>query len=552
MELDPAYLPLSERMSALREASQQHQGDIRLVPAGELAQLGYVRIENPDGATQHVPVEKVASDALALQIRTAAEQRQAEQCTAPFEPIQFTVSTKSSKNTVTPTDSVLRKTERFDEIMADCDGHLLVPAFNNVAGLCKAAQDLKEIQDKAEESLHQVDLFFTYAQASTWARFPETDDAGLAGVIDHSQTFISHEESSALWMQLERLKSHLTDIDDVLEPLFATVYGTPSDHVDHIAPMTTESYRYRIEPFATILNDKGFNDIAASLLERPDIDSVRATVATALRENKLTQEFKVAERALKERRRTLTDEADIHQHARQLSELRKAHKQQLQPLHALNDYLQLPTLFATTMRTEITNIQKDLAVASSGSMKVALDSRYDAEKDRDTGAISGDCTAGDPLPFDKDVGAHNIKVALDGVHRGTIYLLATTDQQGVPTWHLDAIQIPANAIDWDAFADMLIGVLSPAALAAGVEQITINTSQHHVSNYDYIAKAFMRYAGTEHLLEGVVDQAESSEPNPQLTSVIFPDVPDRQQFQGAGSEQCIIWHHRQESVATEK
>jgi len=118
-------------------------------------------------------------------------------------------------------------------------------------------------------------------------------------------------------------------------------------------------------------------------------------------------------------------------------------------------------------------------------------SDVDEQLDRNPGVISGDCTAGAPLPFLAPNQLYNVKVFRGSQHIGNIYLLQVVDEQTQKpyAWHLDAIQIPLFT-DWTDAAARIIEALKQKASLKGVEHITINYETHHISNYDYIAEAF--------------------------------------------------------------
>ena len=131
----------------------------------------------------------------------------------------------------------------------------------------------------------------------------------------------------------------------------------------------------------------------------------------------------------------------------------------------------------------------------SHTTSLYLDGTVSEKYDANPGEIVRDCTQDNPLPFYLP-NVHNVKVRLDPKEEpvGCIYLLDTQDEEGVRTWHLDAVQIPVRG-DWESMGSRLIDVLGQQAKARGISQITVNGDSHLISNIDYVGDALMQMRG---------------------------------------------------------
>src|ERR1044072_3323763 len=152
------------------------------------------------------------------------------------------------------------------------------------------------------------------------------------------------------------------------------------------------------------------------------------------------------------------------------------------------------------MRRKIGGLRNFLIAGTTA--KEQLDYTFDATPDpvldKDPGTVSGDCTAGDPLPFDDpEIPVYNVKVYdSEKKHVGNIYLLVTSgvvgDKKFEKIWHLDAIQTPSR-IDWGLGIEALLQTLAAEAEKSGVEVITVNTTPELISNFDHVRTPFLDY-----------------------------------------------------------
>jgi hypothetical protein len=167
----------------------------------------------------------------------------------------------------------------------------------------------------------------------------------------------------------------------------------------------------------------------------------------------------------------------------------------LKVLQGCRDFLEVPIKSGSYISKLAKDIQKCCRKKGEGKSYASyyLDGRPNDELDHNPGEISGDCTQGRPLPFElPEAKLANVKVFDEEKrHIGNIYLLETADEER-KIWHMEAIQIP-SVIDWATSFPMFMEKLSLAAKAKGVDFITVNDDDLHVSNYDYIREAVTLY-----------------------------------------------------------
>ena len=164
------------------------------------------------------------------------------------------------------------------------------------------------------------------------------------------------------------------------------------------------------------------------------------------------------------------------------------------------EYFSFPERLAAVASKGIKEAQDFLVTGKTEDIKESgfiLDATPDPELDENPGKISGDCTAGKPLPFDDpDLMLYNTKVfEIDTrEHIGNMYVLVTTDEKsGCTVWHFEAIQIPKSRVVWKEAIGSIIQALAPEAIKQGVGLITVNNNVHAISNYDYIGEGAEAY-----------------------------------------------------------
>lgn len=182
----------------------------------------------------------------------------------------------------------------------------------------------------------------------------------------------------------------------------------------------------------------------------------------------------------------------------QLKAVAEKRKKEQRIFEGIARWLALDERAAMTIVHRIDEVQNVLA-ASVGSqdqteMILYLDGRYNEKLDANPGKVSGDCTEGTPLPFNRpEIPLYNIKCFNEQKrHIGNIYLFETRlMESGENVWHLDAIQIPSR-IKWEECIGKVIAVITTEARKKKISAITVNYKDTSISNYSYISDAIMK------------------------------------------------------------
>jgi len=211
--------------------------------------------------------------------------------------------------------------------------------------------------------------------------------------------------------------------------------------------------------------------------------------------NKAKQDLKEAKKQLKltpvgTPERTVAEDA-----IRKAKQAINGIKNNLSPVY---EAFERPAFVARQVNKLLDEMQEILMPSGSEERTYTFVSDIDEEKDSVTSVVSGDCTDDLPLPFlEPNNDLYNVKVFRSGRHVGNIYLLQVSDKEGSPLiWHLDAIQIP-QILEWDEAARDILKGFKSQAQQAGVKYITINGASYHISNYDYIARAFEKLTSSD-------------------------------------------------------
>lgn len=250
--------------------------------------------------------------------------------------------------------------------------------------------------------------------------------------------------------------------------------------------------------FSELLQQEGFEKLGEILIKARTEQEVIATITSF--KVPMTAELTTSEKELKAKLKA-ADKQDRPLLAKlndKLRSLQGTRRERLMLLEGMLDYYRLPEIAADIYRRRIKAVQ-DLLVSKGdqedSKVLITLDGTPDPVKDLDPGTLSGDCTAGSPLPFnDPNIPVYNVKVFQNDAHIGNIYLLYSHTSSKKPVWHLEAIQIPRARLDWHAAIPAFIDGLLIEATKKGVEAITINKEDKKISNYDYISKAALEYA----------------------------------------------------------
>lgn len=289
--------------------------------------------------------------------------------------------------------------------------------------------------------------------------------------------------------------------------------------------------------FPRYLEHIGLFDMAAVIRTAPAVNEIAETLKYVDTADPFLQEEKDLRKALKSA--TLEERTDL---SKRLKDIDTAKKKRKQLRNGAIDYFNSSALYAEACKVRV-KTAKEFLVAGKGELgknaTFFLDARPNPELDKDPGIVSGDCTEGAPLPFDRiDIPVHNVKVFNHAEeHIGNMYLLVTNESGNNKVWHFDAIQIPTSGIDWQTSISAIIESLAEAAEARGIDAITVNKGDEDeddfhnplISNYDYIQEAVLKYWKTKGKEETHVDIPEVEDNNEQYSS-----------FQGYGPA-LILW-----------
>ncbi|HSW75199.1 MAG TPA: hypothetical protein VLG16_05030 [Candidatus Saccharimonadales bacterium] len=595
----------------LRELSTEH-GGYNTIPADALSEIGYVRVEEEDGLVRVLPAAKLALEQTVAQ---ESEELIANRQT-PFEPLSLPVKVSSGYATSMRVEQFEEAAERCFELSEDggWDRADWLPKdhqMNNFLERFSLRAPVKVVDAKTgEESFGVLQpdtgaiLLSAYSSVVakalnahykfTFGEYLAADGPDMDTLFDRftrdkaSSVYqlddrFTNADAELFWGFLERVKAQLTDIAEV-----DTYFTQRWTHAGIVLPGSTVAASDRVKDLAVVvkhegdefeaepayifglqltalqkqLASKGFADVADQLQNCTSVAEIRAALQGSLGNTQVETAFKQQERALKDQRRTMQSEEDIHEFNRQYQALKDARKAALRPLRGACDYLNLPTLFAKAARHKINELQQNLVVnADEEEVQVRLDPRFN-ERDMRHGEVSGDYTIDEPLPFGTKIPAFNVKIEIGDQYVGNIYLLETTADSDesfealgpgqakskLKVWHFDAIQWPSFAVDWDAFPQTLVDALAPHAEQKNIDLITINKESHQISNYDYIAKAFLKYLGATnvndiHYSPELWDDS-GIDPNTTATSVYLdfpPQIEGYHQFQGDGESQLVLW-----------
>ncbi|HSX33138.1 MAG TPA: hypothetical protein VLF91_02260 [Candidatus Saccharimonadales bacterium] len=597
--------PIAERLQDIRALAREF-GGLAAIPDEALAALDYIRHIDEQGDMQLTPAERLVVDSMAGALQgpaSATEAIRREGRQPPFERLTLQIATKSNFVGAHPDDLNQKLTKELEAIQnsvepnSDCGILAFLPPDSPALTFANHTQSMRGITESNQKlyvfDAPLVNYFFSPHVYDVLEAFEPERDGWY--VDQDTGDRLSEAEAEMRWQQLERLKSRLADLDE-LEATFVsewdeahavasydhhTLAGRAAFHeevgpfdpsnINHY-PVTVERRNGRLDELlpdglgftlrknevVRVLRQGNFPDVADQLAACSDIPQIRTTLQAALSSNNLQATYKTAEKALLTQRRTLQSQDEINSFNAELHELRDAKKREMRLLRGAAEYFDLPRLFAQYVKARVTAVQNILRVQAQegGHAAITLDARPDPKIDADAGRISGDCTNGRPLPFGTKLPAHNIKIYKEGSHVGNIYLLKTTAreqpataEQPYPVWHLDAIQLPSHTISHFDFIAKLVAGLAEQATAQQVACITVNSSPHKISNYDYLSRAVLEYLGTPNAAHVQFDpelgdfSGKAVSPPAATVEVIFPAAqPDYSEFQG-DTFQYILWRN---------
>ena len=570
MEHRENTLTIRERMQRALELRKEFGADI---PQNLLEEIDYVSIEDETGQLILMTSELFAKKSLEKTMQRETDQ-------PPFETIVFRADSSSEIGARVPLDTLHARVEdtylKLGYVDHGYDGRYEPSRSALVERYPQLAQFVSRFEIERSRIAAR---YFNVAQPIDKQVIEDLEDSGsdiLTSIAinicrDHPTDMSDYERKTSVWWKSDtthvppevahriltinqRTRAALTDTSELssyvsLEFNQASGFGgLPFEDEDGEwlrLPAGVSGWDISKQSLSHLLQEDGFMTAAHAIEQTTSFDDAIAIIdSPSLAAECLTQ-LKLEQ---KELQTTIADPRERFAKHSQLKNQIKAAHQTVTSIRQLFHFDQTYADYATTMLNTLdeTLVQK----ASANGISLELDARPDAERDKNPGKMSGDCTEGKPLPFGKVPGLHNIKVSVGGDYLGNIYSYQTTSVDAQSVWHFDAIQIPQRTIDWQTFPAKFIAAIEPFAREKNIDIITINARQYHISNYDYVAKGFMQYLQAD---TAAVEYDNMEQPSTageiegeyiQSISLKFPDHPPDghySQLQGAGSSQIVLW-----------
>ena len=523
---------MKERISELQRLRREH-GSYESIPESNLQAIEYIRHRDEEGVLQVTPAEIFAKRSLANSI----DQRETGQKPL-FDELRLDVhSNEGFASTIPPEIFMRENDELFDELegYVTGDSEIRDMMYSQHAAIVQGIYGVQlDGDDERDFSWpdysHAIDE--TISAQDTVGNEPSYSMImrDYLDLSDSDERYGSYA-AETIWEGLERIKSGLTD-PEVLDEITREQYGMYIGMYNDEDGIDIPAYHRRI---ADTLRSGGIETVATHIEAAGTIDDARAIVTEAMESNSVVDDLKEAEKELKGRMSRAASDEERYAINRDIHALKAKRKDAVKMIYGVDALLHPAETYAAYVTSRIEKLQEHFVNESDETITLTFDGKPDAEKDEDPGKLSGDCTKGAPLPFDKNVGAHNIKVSLEGRYMGNVYLLDTKDADGNHLWHLDAIQIPTIRVDWRENFKEIIDTFAAPAEEHGVSMITINDRSELISNYDYIGDAGtsmindLRYEGRLKTVE-----------------VQFPDsFSENTDFQGKACEQFAVWTHQE-------
>lgn len=485
-------------------------GGVQNIPDDELASAGYKRL-TPD---------RVAP--IGFEPPQLIEDAESKYDARPFDTVDVQTHTLDMKYKRIHEDQMRvlkKKLEVFEEVPSRDDIKIMEYLFPNQSPIFqlydKLKQYLKDTQspDHVDDILREVFYYFSYYHT---AAIPITNHALFPELITDSykvidgELVILPEKTEKIARTLERHTSKMTDVEE-LEKKFKDRLTDPLSLInedteeiyEHLMPLYNDydlstPLQVISHLFEKLLYEYGLEKQVLGLSDTDSLESLRSKIISLTNDNEITKALSDQEKELKAKLRAASDEERIILSGK-IKSVKQDKKIVKQILAGMQQFLDQPSQVAQSIKRIMDDIQNSLTISGDGSDTVVfrLDGRPNDKLDSDPGAISGDCTAGSPLPFSEpSVPVYNIKVYLGDTHIGNMYLLQTTDAQdkNIKVWHLDAIQIPSQRVDWSkGTIQNLLNSLTSEAEKKGVSQITVNANLPQISNYEYISNGIYEY-----------------------------------------------------------
>lgn len=505
-----------ERFSKMLELANKF-GSTRDIPEEELFQLGYLRSISSDGTVTVLPVER--ENELAIRKKEKEMERIEER---PFGEVQVNLPTAERNFRFIPKDQYnlyrtqLYKVEsalNFNWIDETDNIDLEIPSeydnfkyfYSDFIRFCNEDDLLRLFSESMETSIES-----TLPQRG---KYEDTDSSNAFDIYDYILRFdrldgLSTTDSREIFNDLTRIDGYHNDIEELQKARANKLRSKLFILEGGIAQLEDDSIEKNLLNEKSIETNQDFLRFVLPIyLKQANLPQLAEVIRKKDDLSKFDDEFnsfdtsdpwKEEEKELKTKLRDASPEARIALNER-IKEIKELRKNRIKIKKGVIDFFLSAELYARAGKRAISEAQDFLTVGkdnNEGQAMFYLDATYNEELDADPGEISGDCTSGRPLPFNRvEIPAYNIKVfSAERQHCGNMYLIATSTEDNVhKVWHLDAIQIPRSGIDWDSSIGEIIKMLSIQAEIKGVDAITVNKALHQISNYDFIANAVKEY-----------------------------------------------------------
>jgi len=502
--------PLKQK--SLKELSFEYKS-LEGIPSKELERNGFVRDVNEDGSVRVYPVDQLKKRRERFEENLKLKTHKIEK--RPFDviPIQTRSTSIGRKISIRDFDKYYFD-DYLDETYWVTDSNLdFLYGQNNPAtflyNILLGDKDVSKkilkkfgIDEKVNaERLYQLiveDVFFNHgicvlAIESSGIRLLQDEWEESSDLIYQDQEgVISSKKSEDIYDKYERLRGRLSDPDFYTEKFEENLYRIHKDDefdYEFLLPHPMSTFEISKYIFSCVLERYGDLKYLVEELESAEshkdiLRKLPDVVVKTEEEIRLFSEMKTA--SVKEK----------IENSKRLKELKEQREEKLKIINGIRQYYNMPETTACVFNGVIKKFQEQFLRKNSEDidMEFTLDCRPDPILDKDPGKISGDCTEGKPLPFERsDIPIYNIKVFRQGnEHIGNIYLFLTNIKDGESVWHIDAIQVPAS-IDWDEFISNLFTSILAEAKKKEVYGITVSCREEHISNYDYIQDAVIKY-----------------------------------------------------------
>lgn len=557
-------LPTKEqRIQSMLDLSSRF-GGVSKIPEEELSAISYVRRVMKDGTVRLMPYERM----IELAQKDPDWEKPLKERERPFERVAVELPTAENSFRFIP------RTQR--QILSDRLKAVEYAFYPNWYDGTSITEGLDEINPrlhnlrtfsldfldylseegidgrKIPEEISKTDFLFTQlperkeSEPNEW----DPDDPNNFSYKEFSKKHseidgsVSSGESKQMYDELTRLGGYFGDVTELTRD-FQNRLAHPIDYIEQSQQEFAEYLQSRgiytyadfiRYAFPRYLNRVGLPEMGAVIGKSATLH----TIADTLQYMDASDSTRAEEQELRKALKTASPE-ERNGLSKQLKALENAKKRRKQIRQGVIDYFSAPQVYVDVVNRKVKEAQ-DFLVAGKGEQKgravFYLDATPNEELDKDPGVVSGDCTAGKPLPFDRpDIPLYNVKVFAGGnQHVGNMYLLVTNISSGhlgsgslekKKVWHFDAIQIPKSGINWQESLDMMIGTLAQQAESKNVDAITANDELYHISNYHWIADAVENYWDAH---------------GRQVINVTIPQVEEtgRSSFQGTGNA-IVLW-----------